>query len=226
MLPVEHKEYWCFGNQSFFLLTFLNSVTVDFNMNLEPIPLSKFSSLPAPRVSVDPGEAWICEEYLLLLQKNPITIAEFLNKNSTNKIIDVPPIEYPYVMSVYYRLNKSPNPNSKNPILVATLEKSRFVEMLEENAVSGLFEAGGHTNVGIYKGDLTLQSVREYFINLISKQLDLKTVATKIGVISDIYGHPATGWPAQKASKKPKGCLSVVALATLLVFSILISLMH
>jgi hypothetical protein len=192
-------------------------------MNLEPIPLSKFSSLPAPRVSVDPGEAWICEEYLLLLQKNPITIAEFLNKNSTNKIIDVPPIEYPYVMSVYYRLNKSPNPNSKNPILVATLEKSIDSDPL---IFRGLFEAGGHANVGIYKGDLTLQSVRESFINLISKQLDLKTAATKIGVISDIYGHPATGWPAQKASKKPKGCLSVVALATLLVFSILISLMH
>ncbi len=58
-------------------------------------------------------------------------------------------------------------------------------------------------------------------MNLIKQHLLLEGEPLKIGTISDVHGHPNTGWPAQE-QKKSGGCLSVVATIVVLIIPVII----
>jgi hypothetical protein len=75
-------------------------------MTPDLIPLTQFPTIPAPLHSSDAGESWVWGDFVLILQKNPITIAEVFNAMSPQKTFQPPPIEYPFAMSVFYRPNK------------------------------------------------------------------------------------------------------------------------
>lgn len=206
-------------------------------MKHELIALSEFPSMPAPWSSMDAGEAWVWGDYVAILQTKPICVAEMLSKMTGVKDIPITPVEYPYAMTVFYRKDRNPHGSSSRPILVATLEQIdyrnaakmmgvRETEMLSSlglaetpPVVQGLFEAGTRYNLGNYDGDLTRNSARQYFLNLVGRTLSPEGEPVKIGAISDVHGHPNTGFPAQDR-KSPKGCLSVVAIALLVVVSL------
>jgi len=215
-------------------------------MTPDLIPLTQFPTIPAPLHSSDAGESWVWGDFVLILQKNPITIAEVFNAMSPQKTFQPPPIEYPFAMSVFYRPNKNPHGKSNCPVMVATLERMDYAKaresmlqigMLKNPPVSGsdsnfptvfgVFNSNSRKNLGKFKGDLTLESARNDFFQIVGRELTLDGEPKRIGVIKDIYGHPDTGWPIEKSStpsantKNKKGCLSVIAIGGLIAVSIL-----
>jgi len=215
------------------------------------IPLTKFPTIPAPLHSSDAGESWVWGDFVLVLQKNSITLAEVFNAMSPQKTFQPPPVEYPYAMSVFYRPNKNPHGRSKCPVMVATLERMDYAKvrermlqmgMLKKTPVSGsdsnsptvfgVFNSHSRKNLGNFEGDLTLESVRNDFFQIIGRELALDGEPKRIGVIKDIYGHPDTGWPSEKEetssakTENKKGCLSVVALGGLMAASIIVFLIQ
>jgi hypothetical protein len=199
-------------------------------------------SMPAPFSSTDPGEAWVWGDFVILLQTKPILILEMMRKMTGQKDIGIPPLAYPYAMTVFYRKDKNPHGPSNRPILVATLERMNYdavAKMLgakgvdvkstgipgDAPIVQGLFTAKGHLNLGHFQGFLTLDSARDYFLDLIQRQLSLVGEPVRIGAIRDIYGHPNTGWPAEE-KKKSRGCLGVLAVCVFLLVSVIVILLQ
>ena len=220
-------------------------------MTPDLIPLTQFPTIPAPLHSSDAGESWVWGDFVLVLQKNSITLAEVFNAMSPQKTFQPSPVEYPYAMSVFYKPNKNPNGQSKCPVMVATLEKMDYAKvrermlqmgMLKKTPVSGgdsnspmvfgVFNSHSHKNLGKFEGELTLESVRNDFFQIIGRELALDGEPKRIGVIKDIYGHPDTGWPSEKeetssaTAKNTKGCLSVVAIGGLMAASIIVFLIQ
>jgi hypothetical protein len=220
-------------------------------MTPDLIPLTKFPTIPAPLHSSDEGESWVWGDFVLVLQKNSITLAEVFNAMSPQKTFQPPPVEYPYAMSVFYRPNKNPHGQSKCPVMVATLEKMNYAKvrermlqmgMLKKPPVSGadsnsptmfgVFNSHSRKNLGNFDGELTLESVRNDFFQIIGRELALDGEPKRIGVIKDIYGHPDTGWPSEKEApssarrENKKGCLSVVAIGGLIAASIIVFLIQ
>jgi hypothetical protein len=220
-------------------------------MTPDLIPLTKFPTIPAPLQSSDAGESWVWGNFVLILQKNPITLAEVFNAMSPQKTFQPPPVQYPYAMSVFYRPDKNPHGQSKCPVMVSTLERMDYAKvrermlqmgMLKKTPVSGsdsnsptvfgVFNSNSRKNLGNFEGELTLESVRNDFFQIIGRELALDGEPKRIGVIKDIYGHPDTGWPSEKeatssaTNKNTKGCLSVIAIGGLMAASILVFLIQ
>jgi hypothetical protein len=130
--------------------------------------------------------------------------------------------------------------------MVATLERMDYAKarermlqigMLQKSSVSGsdsnfptvfgVFNSNSRKNLGKFKGDLTLESARNDFFQIVGRELALDGEPKRIGVIKDIYGHPDTGWSIENAStssastKNKKGCSSVIAIGGLIAVSIL-----
>ena len=55
------------------------------SMTPDLIPLTKFPTIPAPLHSYDAGESWVWGDFVLVLQKNSITLAEVFNAMSPKK---------------------------------------------------------------------------------------------------------------------------------------------
>jgi hypothetical protein len=135
--------------------------------------------------------------------------------------------------------------------MVATLERMDYAKarermlqigMLQKSSVSGsdsnfptvfgVFNSNSRKNLGKFKGDLTLESARNDFFQIVGRELALDGEPKRIGVIKDIYGHPDTGWPSEKeatssaTNKNTKGCLSVVAIGGLMAASIIVFLIQ
>ena len=208
------------------------------------IPITKFPSIPAPLNSSDCGESFVWGDFVLILQKNPISLAEWIQKQTSKKDFGIPPLEYPFAMSVFYRLDKNPQGPSKRPILVATLERMNYSKVAEvmkrlgkpipeakgndAPTICGIFDATKHKSIGEFDGEVTAESAKQYFFEVIARHLELSGEPRKIGVIKDIYGHPDTGWPEDKASttskeatsKNKNGCLPLAAILAIITFSI------
>jgi hypothetical protein len=225
-------------------------------MTYDLIPITNYPTMPSPFTASDEGEAWAWGDFVLVLQINPITLSEGLIKISNElgrtklgKAFEKPPIEYPFAMSVYYRMDKNPHGPSRRPVMVLTLEKMHYQKVLEKmremgadtssiNIPSdsplmlGLFDATKRKNLGNYLGDDCREAVSVTFFKIIGSELALDGEPKRIGVIKDIYGHPDTGWPIEKSStrsantKNTKGCLSVIAIGGLMVVSILVFLIQ
>ncbi len=200
-------------------------------MPQELIELTKWPSMPAPWSSIDPGEAWVWGDYVVLLQTKPIIVAEMMAKMIGQKGIGVSPMQYPFAMTVFYRKDRNPHGPSSRPVLVATLEQMDYAaaaKMMgadgidisdmgrDAHIVLGLFTAELRLNLGNFQGDMNRDSARRYLLNLIGSHLSLKGEPVMIGTIADVHGHPNTGWPEQE-KKKSVGCLSVLVALVLLV---------
>ena len=209
-------------------------------MAYEVIELMESPSMPTPFSSTDPGEAWVWDDFVIILQTNPTILAETLSKMTNQKGINTHHLKYPYAMTVFYRKDRNPHGPSLRPILVATLEQMDYAavaEMMdlqdfdvnslgmqgEAQIVQGLFTAGGHFHLGNFEGTVTLNKVRSYFLNLIKSRLSLEDEPVKIGVIANIYGHPNTGWPVRE-NKRGSGCLAVSAMFLFLLISLIVTI--
>jgi hypothetical protein len=225
-------------------------------MTPDLIPITNYPTMPSPFTVSDEGEAWTWGDFVLVLQSNPITLSEGLSKlanelgrTKLGKAFEKPPIEYPFAMSVYYRMDKNPHGPSRRPVMVVTLEKADYQKILakmremgadtssinipsDSPLMLGLFDATKRKNLGNYLGDDSREAVSETFFQIIGSELALNGEPNRIGVIKDIYGHPDTGWPIEKSStssattENKKGCLSVVAIGGLMAASILVFLIQ
>jgi hypothetical protein len=195
------------------------------------IELTKWPSMPAPWSSVDPGEAWVWGDYVAILQTKPIPVVQMMAEMTGQKGIGDVPIKYPFALTVFYRKDRNPHGPSSRPVLTATLERMDYAtaasqgiilpDMMpsgEAPVVQGLFTAEARFNLGDFQGELTRDSARRYFLNVLKSHFSLEGEPVKIGVIADVYGHPNTGWPA-KEDKKSKSNFPVLAsLALIIIF--------
>jgi hypothetical protein len=78
----------------------------------------------------------------------------------------------------------------------------------------GVFSSSGHGNHGIYNGADDIASIRTRLFSIISESIKPHGEPIQIGAISDIHGHPSTGWPA--LPRKKTGCMSIFILGLLL----------
>jgi len=149
---------------------------------------------------------------------------EALSQMTGQKPSGLPPLEYPFAMSVFYRKDKNPHGPSGRPVLVATLEKLTIPG--PNPIVRGCFKGGLRMNQGTFEDELTQDNARRALLETVRGSLGLTGEPVKIGVISDVYGHPNTGWPAQEKTAKG-GCLSVLAVlgASLSVVFVAVSLL-
>jgi len=194
------------------------------------IELTKFPSMPAPWSSADEGETWIWDDYFVVVQKNPQTMIDVMSAMS-GKTAPPSTIEYPYAMTVFYRMDKNPHGSSKRPIMMLTVEKAdfsaltailgnnEFKELSEKGKgplMVGLFTAETRMNLGEFEGAQEFQNIRAHFFKVLRVRLGLASQPRKIGSIKSAYGHPDTGWPSQtdtstvrSGNSKNSGCLSV-----------------
>lgn len=203
-------------------------------MSHKLIELTKHTSMPAPFDSVDAGEAWVWGDYVALMQTKPKTVAEMMMEMANVPKTELPPFDYPFVMTVFYRKDKNPHGPSSRPIMVATLEtadyakayaqmKKRGMEIKEsdmpkkKSVVQGLFTGEGRYNLGNFDEILTRDTARQYFLNWMRKTLSLAGEPEIIGSLKEVYGNPKTGWePAElnrpkNSPNKGKGCAAVIA---------------
>jgi len=188
--------------------------------------------MPFPFSSSEPGEAWIWGDFVALLQVRPKVVAEVMSDTAGMKSQGLSPMEYPFAMTVFYRKDKNPHGPSNRPILVATLEKPDAAAIIKKfggqidkmgidlkggaSVMECLFTPERHLNFGKYDKSLTLEHARNHLLKSIGSSLSLSGDPVKIGNILAVYGHPNTGWPAQEAKKTSFGCLSIVAVLSVL----------
>lgn len=193
------------------------------------IDLSSFPSMPAPMSSSTAGEAWVWGDFFAVLQVNATTVAHSMQKVMKIASHELPAVQYPFAMTVYYQRSKNPHGPSSRPILSITLETLSQAAILaqlggnkkalkelgldrESPPVKGLFNAEGRYNMGPFDQAVTLDNARDYFFTIMHRQLNLPGMPTQIGAIADIYGHPETGWPADGRPKAAKsGCVIFLA---------------
>ena len=197
------------------------------------IQISTWPSMPAPWSSVDPGEAWVWNDYVVLFQTKPRLLAEVTAAITGRPAAHLPPIEYLYAMTVFFRPDRHPDGPSHRPVLVATLERldlaaagklmgarsvalSAIASSEDGPVMKGLFTADARLALGEFDDELTRDSARDQILNLIRRHLALVGEPVKIGAMADVHGHPSTGWPAQEETK-PSGCLTVLAALFLLI---------
>jgi len=199
----------------------------------ELIKITEWPEMPAPLNSTTPGEAWIWGDFVITLQINPETIDDALQRLKVIQPTSLSAKEYPFAMSVFYRWDKSPHPPSVRPILVAALGRINYRTvaassnpndalrklLISESDLSSdtvlfkdLYFAEIKHNYGIFDLPLTEENARKTLFEIIQPTLKLDGEPIKIGVISDIHGHPNTGWPTQQDSKTNRGgCLGVIS---------------
>lgn len=181
--------------------------------------------MPAPFTSAEAGEAWVWGDYVILLESNPQSFAEGianiasdLGKTKLAKLLEKPPIEYPFAMTAFYRMDRNPHGPSRRPVMVVALEKmdySKIRKKMQEKGMNlkvspssseqakifiGLFTAQKRANLGVFDGQIERNPVTQLFLDIIGPRLELAGEPTRIGTANDIYGHPETGWPTEKRS--------------------------
>lgn len=194
------------------------------------ISLTQYPTMPFPWDSIDAGESWVWGDYVLIIQTEPIQVSEGLAKISgqTNPV-EIAPIKYPFVMTVFYRKDKNPHGPSSRPILVATLEIVDYAATLDmmgvkgvevpkeyTSVVKGLFTAESRLNLGEFLDELSRDSARKYFLGLVREYLTLEDEPIKIGVIDSVHGHPDTGFSAQ-TKENSNGWLSAIVILIIFV---------
>ena len=193
--------------------------------------------MPATFFSEDHGEAWVWGDFFATLQKRPKMVAQVLQglSGQGNKVPLI--MDYPFAMSVFYRLDKNPHGPSHSPVITVALEKANYgvligmlgtdkseisdIESLSAAPMIGLFTASGHMNFGDFDEPVTANSARKKFFEIIKNHLNVSGDPVKIGTIADVFGHPNTGWPVQeptghKSSTTGNGCLGLILAGVLL----------
>lgn len=181
--------------------------------------------MPGPFSSDTPGEAWVWGDFVATLQTNPEMVVVGLHELAGTKPTNLPPLRYPFALSVFYRKDRSPHGPSNRPVIVATLERidpeaarkqaalnpemAPFVPQGDQLPVIGLFTAENRFNLSDFAYPMDIEHARSCLFDVVGRFLELSGEPTKIGKISDIYGHPDTGWEARKS--KGLGCLVLIS---------------
>lgn len=157
--------------------------------------------MPSTWCGDDPGESWLWGDYVLILQKRPVTIAQRISEITKTKAAIPNLLLYPYAMSVF-----SKSGSYKKPVIVATLEQlipltAEWTHESEMPVVKGLFTASLRYNLGHFDQTLTPDSAREGLFEVVQKHLSLHGRPTRIGSMSDVFGNPSTGWPSIKLNQ-------------------------
>jgi len=155
-----------------------------------PIKMGKLPTMPVPWLSADSGETWIWNNFFIIFQKDP---PSFLNLVSLKKgpLGASSPIKYPFILSVFYHLQKSPHGPSRTPIFVAAIETSPQLDV----PIVSVFQQSERSNLGFFKGHLTRETARLHLLAVTGEWLSLTGKPHKIGTIHDAAGHPETGLP-------------------------------
>ena len=206
----------------------------------ELIDISKSYTLPAPLNSSSEGEVWVWGDFVLALQTKPQTMMEVM-RSLTGAAFPDSPVNYPVVVSAFYRMHRNPHGPSARPILVATLEMMDYAAAAKIQGLSpeltsllgetnssqytkGLFSAGLHFNKGLYKGGDSLEAMRSELFAMLGASLNPEGSPKKLGPLSAIHGNPETGWPAKtKSSKGCLGALMAVAFAVAIMVVVLLN---
>ena len=181
------------------------------------ISLTKWPTMPAPMDSSDDGEAWIWGDYVAVLQKKPrtcgVVLTEVMNrisKNKSNSQSHPSPMEYPYAMIVYYKKHRNPHGPSSQPILCVGIEQANYgalKSLLGDSSIDlrglategkgpmivGVFRSERRFNLGGFDEILNRDTARAKFFEVIYSELNPEGIATHIGDILAIHGHPQTG---------------------------------
>ena len=195
------------------------------------ISLTECPTAPMPWVTKKPGDAYVCEDYVLLFQVEPPTIVDGISAISAivgkkGKGELVPPssaMTYLYSLSVLYRRQVNP---SARPVRLFGLEQVDVTKVppdLRDLAADsmrpmiGEFTPTGHLNYGEYSGRLVYGDVREALLECAKRSLRLTGEPEWIGTVADAKGHPKTGiekGPLDVAVARKSGCLSCIAVVT------------
>lgn len=190
------------------------------------IDFTAFPTMPGLFRSKGPGEAWLWGDCFAILQTFPDTIAKSMQRLLNIPDSQLPPMTYPFAMTVYYKKAKNPHGPSNRPILSVTLEQSDIAKSAalygldvaamrdmglldggEAPIYSGLFMAGSRVNLGLFSEAVTVDNARRHFFAIIRDRLRLPGEPVHIGPIASVYGHPETGWEALSPKPKGLGCL-------------------
>lgn len=197
------------------------------------INIADWPTLPAPWSSVDSGETWVWEDFILTFQREAKTVLDETLERKGGKSRYMGYMNYPYVISVFYRYDKSPHKDKNRPIMVVALEqgdKGILKQLLEgrlknnqrleptgdlENLVLGVFFGKTRYNLGTFNGDCPAKVIKEHFFSVIASKLGLSGRPKYIGDFKSAYGHPETGVPPRKVEpvKKRKGLKIFFAVA-------------
>lgn len=190
------------------------------------LELTKWPSLPAPWSSADDGETWVWGDFFFTFQKKPITVLDMTVKMQ-GKEPAYKGLIYHYAMSAYYHVNKNPHGQSIRPIMTIGLEQvdhGLFEKMTGVNTgdlakgepgskmgplMIGLFTNESRFNLGKYEGDISPQTIKKVFFEILGRDLGCSGQPNMIGNLAQAHGHPETGLPARN---KKAGCASVILL--------------
>jgi hypothetical protein len=198
---------------------------------LEPLRLI---NMPAPKSSIDGGEAWIIDDYYILTLNRPDSM--YRSFESITGIARSSPIgiEHRTAISVFYRNDRNPHGPSARPIAVYSVE--RIVIQGGADDAAGVvkhkpddgdsqspfmlckYYAGRHINLGSCQGDGTTQSDRDQLMKQFLLDFGISERPKLIGSIIDIEGHPETGVPVGPSTRdsNKQGCLPLFAFAMLI----------
>lgn len=190
------------------------------------LELTKRPTLPAPWSSIDAGETWVWGDFYLTFQKKPKTVLDLVMEMQGEKA-EYLGMTYHYVMSVFYRIDRSPHGLSRRPITIIALEQAdmgMLTNILGKKAgelfqtecgnkmgplMIGLFKDEAHFNFGEYEGDTSPQAVKLSFFEILGRHLGVGGQPKMIGDLAQAHGHPETGLPKKK---KKSGCALMIFL--------------
>ena len=198
----------------------------------ELISLEEFPSMAAPWSSEDEGEGWQWGDFLISIQKKPITIGEVFAKISGTKVSI--PMTYHYAAVVFYHPNSNPHGKSVRPILSVGIEQMDATKLMaaiasdgifKENLevpndmpiMVGLFNAELRLNLGEYEEGLDIDSCRSKFFDVIKNNLKLDGYPNKLGNMQAIKQiiSPAPSTPTPTTNSN-SGCLGALVLMVLI----------
>jgi hypothetical protein len=152
--------------------------------------------MPAISPLYGPGEAFLCDDWVILFQKRPPAYMEAGGKIFHKETVS--PIQYLYALGVYYRPDRD-YPISARPFLITSIEVT-FLEAIaaEQNGeppphfnaedINPLdvylceFEAEQHHNYGHYFADLSDAAyAKDVLMRLAADQLDMTQAPEPLG---------------------------------------------
>ena len=80
--------------------------------------LEAFPIMPAPHSSIDAGEGFMWQNFIICFQKEPVSLIEGLSGGAQQL-----PMKYPYSMTVIYHPEYTPHHPSTRSILALSLEQ-------------------------------------------------------------------------------------------------------
>lgn len=199
------------------------------------ISLEKWPSMAAPWSGVDEGEGWQWGDFLISVQKSPITLGEVFAKISGSQASI--PMTYHYAALVYYHPDLNPHGKSIRPILCVGIEqmdpKKLMAAMAAEGMLKndaevpnempimvGIFNDAAHLNLGSYKGNLDLNGCRSRLFDVIKDDLGLEGYPNKIGGTAAVKQIVSPSAAASNKASSNSGCLGFLVLMAMIPFGI------